>query len=215
MTEKLSHQTLAETIIETTEKQKPDTVAQLVGIIRQKLPSLSEKEVLDAVIRLQSERKLRLMEKGALPTDLSTLRGSRLSLWYWPTVAIVLASIVSVFAIDENAYPLVVIRYVFGAIFVLWLPGYAFVKALYPTELPIKTRDKNLDLVERVALSAGMNLVLVPIVGLVLNYTPWGIRLTPIVLSLAALTLTFATTALLRETNARKQGQPGEPQKQF
>jgi uncharacterized membrane protein len=155
------------------------------------------------------------MEKGALPTDLSTLRGSRLSLWYWPTVAIVLASIVSVFAIDENAYPLVVIRYVFGAIFVLWLPGYAFVKALFPTELPIKTRDKNLDSVERVALSAGMNLVLVPIVGLVLNYTPWGIRLTPIVLSLAALTLTFATTALLRETNARKQGQPGEPQKQF
>jgi len=39
----------------------------------------------------------------------------------------------------------------------------------------------------------------VPIVGLLLNYTPWGIRLTPITISLLALTLTLATVAMLRE----------------
>jgi uncharacterized membrane protein len=48
-----------------------------------------------------------------------------------------------------------------------------------------------------------MSLALVPITGLLLNYTPWGIRLLPITLSLLALTLTLtltlATAALVRE----------------
>jgi len=38
-----------------------------------------------------------------------------------------------------------------------------------------------------------------PITGLLLNYTPWGIRLTPVTLSLLALTITLATVALIRE----------------
>jgi len=44
-----------------------------------------------------------------------------------------------------------------------------------------------------------MSLALTPIIGLLLNYTPWGIRLTPVTLSLLALTITLATAALLRE----------------
>jgi uncharacterized membrane protein len=88
---------------------------------------------------------------------------------------------------------------VLGSIFVLWLPGYTFIKALFPTKVPIKTSSESLDTIERVALSSGMSLALVPIVGLLLNYTPWGIRLTPIVLSLLSLTTIFATVAIIRE----------------
>jgi uncharacterized membrane protein len=65
--------------------------------------------------------------------------------------------------------------------------------------------NENLETVERVALSLGMSIALAPIVGLLLNYTPWGIRLTPIVLSLLSLTLVFATAALIREYQASKQ----------
>lgn len=54
-------------------------------------------------------------------------------------------------------------------------------------------------IIERTALSIGMSLALVLIVGLLLNYTPRGIRLTPIVLSLVALTVVFAVAAVLRE----------------
>ena len=60
-----------------------------------------------------------------------------------------------------------------------------------------------METIERLALSIGMSLVLVPIVGLILNYTPWGIRLTPITLSLLALTIVFATAALFREYQTR------------
>jgi uncharacterized membrane protein len=94
---------------------------------------------------------------------------------------------------------------VLGSIFVLWLPGYTFIKALFPVEPPLKTSKESLDTIERIALSLGMSLALVPIVGLLLNYTPWGIRLTPIVLSLLALTLIFATAAVIREYQAQKQ----------
>jgi len=66
-----------------------------------------------------------------------------------------------------------------------------FIKALFPT--------KELDNIERATLSIGMSLALVPITGLLLNYTPWGIRATPVTLSLLALTTTFATAAVTRE----------------
>lgn len=59
--------------------------------------------------------------------------------------------------------------------------------------------SENMDTIERVALSFGMSLALVPIVGLILNYTPWGIRLTPITLSLLALTVVFGPVAIFRE----------------
>jgi len=58
---------------------------------------------------------------------------------------------------------------------------------------------RKLDNIERIALSIGMSLALVPLVGLLLNYTPWGIRLTPITISLLALTLTLSTAAIIRE----------------
>ncbi|MEM3616108.1 MAG: DUF1616 domain-containing protein, partial [Candidatus Methanomethylicia archaeon] len=50
-------------------------------------------------------------------------------------------------------------------------------------------KEKDLTPLERLALSIGLSLALVPLVGLVLNYTPWGIRLTPIIISLTLLTL--------------------------
>jgi uncharacterized membrane protein len=48
-------------------------------------------------------------------------------------------------------------------------------------------------------MSIGMSLALTPIIGLILNYTPWGIRLTLITLSLLAMTIIFATAAILRQ----------------
>lgn len=136
--------------------------------------------------------------------------------WYWITFVVTAAAIVSVFTISEDAFPLVIIRYVFGTIFILWLPGYAFIKALFPASLPftkglartLDTSRQNLDIIERIALSIGMSLALVPIVGLLLNYTPWGIRLTPITLSLAALTLALATAAIIREYQITKTSPP-------
>jgi hypothetical protein len=198
-----SSQVLKTTILEITIKQKPETVEQLARQVHEQLPSFSNEQILNAILVLQDEKKLRLRRTRPLPSNIiGYLKTGEVS-WYWITIATTLAAVISVFSIPENVYPIVVIRYLLGAIFILWLPGYTFIKALFPVRLPIKTADKNLDTVERTALSLGMSLALVPIVGLLLNYTPWGIRLTPITLGLTALTLIFATTAVVRENQSR------------
>jgi uncharacterized membrane protein len=91
-------------------------------------------------------------------------------------IAIWLATIVLLVAIQLA--PNNPARIVLGLPFVLFFPGYVLIAALYP-------RRSDLDGVERVALSLGLSLAVVPLIGLVLNYTPWGIRLTPILVSLA------------------------------
>lgn len=73
------------------------------------------------------------------------------------------------------------LRIILGLPFVLFVPGYVFIFALFP-EKP--GRHKGIEPIERVALSLGMSIAIVPLIGLGLNYTPWGIRLEPILISL-------------------------------
>ena len=69
-------------------------------------------------------------------------------------------------------------RQVLGLVFVLFLPGYAATAALFP-------ENDQIDGIERVALSFGLSIAVVPLIGLALNFTPWGIRLDPILASVA------------------------------
>jgi len=59
------------------------------------------------------------------------------------------------------------LRVVLGLLFILFLPGYALIAALFPS-------GKEIDWIERVALSFGLSIAVVPLLGLLLNYT-WGI----------------------------------------
>jgi hypothetical protein len=205
LTPKSVEQTLKEAILTAVSEQKPETVDRLTHQVHDEFPSTSEREILDLIIILQNEGKLHFTQRNSLPGSPGTYLRSSHASWYWATFAVTLAAAVSVFTIPEDAPPFVIIRYVLGAIFILWLPGYAFIKALFPIVLPFKTSNRDLDTVERVVLSLGMSLALVPIVGLLLNYTPWGIRLTPMTFSLTALTLTFATVAVMREYQSSKE----------
>jgi len=44
-----------------------------------------------------------------------------------------------------------------------------------------------------------LSLALVPLIGLVLNYTPWGIRFIPVTASISAFTVTFLIAAATRK----------------
>ena len=209
MPKKPAEDELDQQIIRTVETEKPENVQQLIDLV-QALSSEPKQEILARILRLQQTEKIRLKPPKTPPEKLTTYLRSNQALWYWLTIALTAATAIIVFTVPEDAFPLVYLRYVLGTIFTLWLPGYAFVKALFPQNLPfakalarsLNTSEKDLDAIERIALSVGMSIALVPIVGLLLNYTPWGIRLTPIVLSLLALTTIFATAAVIREHQA-------------
>ena len=83
------------------------------------------------------------------------------------------------------------LRVVVGFPFVMFLPGYLFVSALFP-------RKEEIDAIERITLSIGLSLCIVVFVGLCLNYTPWGIRLGTILLALSAFILVFTVLSALR-----------------
>ena len=114
-----------------------------------------------------------------------------LSMWLWTTVGVTALALVAVFLIPDSL-PIVVFRWVLGSILVLFLPGYALLQVLFP-------KGSEIDSLERFALNIGLSLALVPLIGLILNYTPWGIRLVPIVTSLSAFTITFAIAAAIRK----------------
>lgn len=83
------------------------------------------------------------------------------------------------------------VRVALGLAFVLFLPGYALVAALFP-------KNGEIDWIERVALSFGLSIAVVPLLGLALNYTPWGIRLEPVVATVLLFTLGMAGLAYWR-----------------
>jgi uncharacterized membrane protein len=116
---------------------------------------------------------------------------------------------------------------VVGLPLVLFVPGYAFIAALFPeaggspadeapdaaghdadaapapvpaaTSDPDDTRDEGgIDGIERVALSFGTSIAIVPLIGLVLNFTPFGIRLVPILVSISGFTLLAVAVAAAR-----------------
>lgn len=83
------------------------------------------------------------------------------------------------------------IRVIFTVPVILFIPGYVLIAALFPEKTSI-------DGIERFALSVGLSIAIVPLIGLVLNYTPFGIRLNPIVISLVLFTLIMMIITLYR-----------------
>ena len=110
--------------------------------------------------------------------------------WFWAATALVAVTGIVIFTVESSM--LLYLRYALGGIFILFLPGLLLISALYP-------RSEDLDGIERAGLSVGLSLAIVPLVGLALNYTPWGIRLEPIVISLAALVEASAVACAVRK----------------
>ncbi len=90
------------------------------------------------------------------------------------------------------------VRSALGLAMVLFVPGYALIAALFPGK-------KDIDGIERMALSFGLSIAVSPLIGLGLNYTPWGIRLDPIVVC-----LTIFTAVCVLVANKRRHGLPGD-----
>jgi uncharacterized membrane protein len=100
------------------------------------------------------------------------------------------AGIASIYVPVLNTLPL---RIILTLPLVLFIPGYGIIAALYP-----KKRD--IELLERIALSFGLSIAVIPVIGFGLNFTPWGIRLDPIVLSLSLFTFVMILAAYYRRS---------------
>jgi len=147
-------------------------------------------EAARGVFRAVEDGKVRLVDPSP-PEGLLGYFASAYSLWFWLVCGFVGVVLFTIYAMPQ-VYPLVYLRYAVGAIYVLYVPGYTLIEALYP-------KADELERLERFALGVGLSLALVPLVGLVLNYTPWGIRLDPIFASLSLLTVALGAAGVYRK----------------
>lgn len=99
-----------------------------------------------------------------------------------------LALLVIVLLVAITFFPSNILRIILGLPFVLFFPGYALMAALFP-------RREGMGGIERLALSFGLSIAVVPLIGLILNYTPWGIRLESTLWSIASFILIMAVIA--------------------
>jgi uncharacterized membrane protein len=83
------------------------------------------------------------------------------------------------------------VRVVLAIPVVLFIPGYCLIAALFP-------KEGDIGLIERFMLSIGVSIAIVPLIGLELNFTPWGIQLDSIVIALTLLTWVMILVAHYR-----------------
>lgn len=100
---------------------------------------------------------------------------------------IIVSSIVGLLAMSLIV-PWNIPRAILGIPFVLFLPGYAFLSAIFPGK-------GKLDLLERLIISAGFSLVIVSLLAFVINYTPWGLRLVPLFIGYSLFTMGSSITS--------------------
>jgi uncharacterized membrane protein len=190
-------------IAQTIESEHPENVEQLVHIMETRY-FLSKEQVTAALIELEAEKKVSFVKsKVQRFFSIKDYMLSRCAIWFW--VSIVLSTMTAlVFFLPANILAVAYTRYVLGLLFLMFLPGYALMKAMFPadTKIPIEITSENQ--IERVALRLASSLCLAPLVAFALNYSPWGIRLEPLTVCMLFLTLAFVFVAGYREYLAAK-----------
>ncbi len=92
-------------------------------------------------------------------------------------------------------------RIILGLPLLLFIPGYVLLAALLP-------RKTSLDAVERVALGFGLSIAVTSLIGLLLNSTPWGIRLYPILVTLTFFIVITSIIAWYRSKRLPEEERP-------
>ena len=179
---------LSKVVLETARTLSQPTVGELVdALVKQK--GLKQKDATRAVYVEYKKGTLNLADAHP-PSNLASYFLNLENAWFWAVTALVAVTFLVVFTVNSSA--LLYVRYILGGVFVLFIPGFLLISALY-------ARSEEMDTLERVALSIGLSLAVVPLIGLVLNYTPWGIRLEPIMVSLALFSEVMALVCVVRK----------------
>jgi len=79
----------------------------------------------------------------------------------------------------------------FAILLILLVPGYLVGAALFP-------RKSDLNWIERIVLSLGFSISVVPLLGLGLNFSPFGVGYSPIVATVGLFTVLIGATAIWR-----------------
>jgi uncharacterized membrane protein len=84
-----------------------------------------------------------------------------------------------------------IVRIIFSLPAIFFIPGYLLTIVLF-------IEKKGINDIERITLSFGLSITILPLILLCLNYTPWGISLESILFSLSLFIIIFGVIAFIR-----------------
>jgi len=173
----------------TIRRRHPESVRQLARILAEDGGTFDEEAFLDTIKSMAKDGSLKLGQPSyEIYSVLDYLLAPTVSGWFWLIFWLTFISTFVVYIVP-NLFPLSIIRWVFGSLLVC-LPGYATIKLLFPYS--------ELQFYERLALSIAVSLAVIPILGFILNFTPWGIRFLPVLGALGAYTIAAVGVAAVR-----------------
>lgn len=174
------------------EEKKPDSVDQLVKLVAAE--GFSEEKIVKQISRLERLGRIGLESDKLETVALRKRLFSYSAFWYWGVIVFCLAAVFSVLAIPSDLIPFVYIRWMFGLVLLLYVPGFCLVRSLFP--------KKEIMNIEVVIWNLCFSLIMVLLVALFWNFTPLGLSEMPIAVTLAVLSVLLASVAVLRNTNA-------------
>ncbi len=121
--------------------------------------------------------------------------------WLEIVVGFIVLTLLVIYLIPNGSLsdsPLVVFRYIFAFVFIVFLPGYCLVDILF-------FGKNRIDLVEKFVLSVALSFGLTGLIGLFLGLSPIGLTFESITISLSATVLTLAFVAFIQK---RKEALP-------
>lgn len=148
----------------------------------------------------------------ALRESLATYIPAKVRTLHADLVAVAVCSLFTVVIVFAPVVSQTPLRFVVGVPFVLFLPGYALVSALFPadtdSEQPTTETDTTLpgrvsahaelDGPERAALAFATSIAVTPMLGVGLSLTPWGLQPSTVVGAIAGFTLGAVAVAAHR-----------------
>ena len=187
---------LDKVILKVVETKKPKNVRELVQLVQEQVDA-SLDDVTREVKDLQQKGLLVLEEPTTPAKHFSDLLSSKKSLWFWGTICLTILAFISILFFPETGTPLSYLRYAFGFILAVFLPGYCLTETLFP-------RKNSIDEIERFTFSVGLSFAVTALVGLFLSFTPFGLTLTTALLTLGSIVIVLALVALNRKYKAEE-----------
>ncbi|MGB9959933.1 MAG: DUF1616 domain-containing protein [Candidatus Bathyarchaeales archaeon] len=110
--------------------------------------------------------------------------------WFLTIIVFTLVTLLTAYTIP-NEYHFAFVRYIFGFIFVSFIPGYCLLRLLF-------SKDKKIEMIEGMVLSIALSFSIVGLIGLFLGLTSIGLNFTSVTVSLAIVVLALALLAFKR-----------------
>ncbi len=126
---------------------------------------------------------------------------SKIRPWYWLTVVTAITAALATLVTPDNLIAANA-KSVLDLVFLFFLPGFVIVKAIFPNKSLAPKPE--VDLIERLFLSVGVSLAIVPMLGLILNYLPWRLYQEPVAIGILCLILLVATIGVTRENRLER-----------